>query len=101
MALLDDTEDLQGKTVVYAGELEQVTCPIGGRYDCLTWPSTLLKTRRGREFCLAPTGYVSCSYKCTGLIAVDESNGRHLFLIESMGGIKRTSFQSFQCPSLY
>lgn len=99
--LLDDTEQLQGKTVVYAGEFEEVSCPIGGKYNCLTWPDTLLKTQRGREICLAPATYVRCSYNCRGLIALDDSKGRYLFIIDSMGGVKRTSFQSFQCPAMY
>lgn len=99
--LLDDTEELQGKTVVYAGEFEELSCPIGGNYDCLTWPSTLLKTQKGRDICLTPATYVRCSYKCKGLIAFDDGKGRHLFIIDSSGDMKRTSFQSFQCPAMY
>ena len=43
--LMDDTEDLKGKTIGYAGQIEQVTCPIGGKYDCLQWPRGFYKTR--------------------------------------------------------
>lgn len=100
-AFMDDMEELQGKTIVYAGEFEEVSCPINGKYNCLTWPTTLLKSKSGREVCVAPTGYVRCSYRCKALIAVDERSTRHLFIVDSSGDMKRTSFEAFQCPSMY
>ncbi len=53
--LLDDTEDLQGKTIAYAGDFEQLTCPIGGKYDCLQWPSGFFKATGARSSASSPT----------------------------------------------
>ena len=97
--LLDDTSDLKGKTIVYAGEIEQVTCPIGGKYDCLQWPSGFFKTAEGD--CFVTDDY-SCSYSCKALIAVDRSRQINLYVLQSFGGgLKKGSFTSYKCPSPY
>lgn len=99
---LDDLPDLQGKTIAYAGGFEQVTCPIGGKYDCLKWPSELYKTTRGREICFVPTSYTSCSYSCKGVIAVDKSNTLEAFFIAGIcGDMKKTGIEMYKCPSLF
>jgi hypothetical protein len=35
--------ELQGASFGEIGYLEQVTCPIGGRYDCLTFPDNMYR----------------------------------------------------------
>lgn len=35
-----EIDNLAGSTVLASGGLEHVTCPIGGNYDCKTWPQT-------------------------------------------------------------
>ena len=99
--LLDDIEDLDGKTVVYAGTIEQLSCPIGGKYDCTKWPMDFYRTTRGfKEICFVPSGYVRCSYSCKGIIAVGEEKKPFVFFIESMGGeLKKASFEVYKCPS--
>ncbi|GCL62592.1 hypothetical protein AQPW35_16730 [Rubrivivax pictus] len=100
--ILDDLPDLQGKTIVYAGNFDQVPCPIGGKYDCLSWPMDLLKTTRGREICLKPTSYTSCSYSCKGLIAVGDDKIPYLYLLDRIGNdIKKSGFEVYKCLSLY
>lgn len=100
--LLDDLPDLQGKTVIYAGEFEKLTCPINGRYDCSKWPMELLKTKSGREYCLQPSSFTSCMYTCKGIIAVGNTGTAYLYVFESLGNdAKKINFQSFQCPSLF
>ena len=101
--LLDDITDLQGKTVVYAGEIEQLTCPIGDKYDCTTWPMEFYKTASGlREICFVPSGYVRCSFRCKGLIAVGDDKKPYVFFIESIGGeMKKASLEIYKCPSMF
>ena len=98
----DDLPDLEGKTVVYAGEFEQLSCPIGGKYDCTTWPIDLLKTKTGRDICIKPNSYVSCSYSCKGLIAVGKDKTPYLYLFERVvGDLKKSGFEVYKCPSDY
>jgi len=100
-AIFDDLEDLQGMTVLYAGEFERLTCPISSKYDCLTWPNNLFKTRRGREVCFSTLNY-SCSYNCKGLIAAGSDNKPYAFFIENIGGdMKRASLETYKCPSMF
>jgi len=100
--LLDDLDDLQGKTVIYAGEFERLSCPISGKYDCLTWPSNLFKTKRGRDLCFATSSLFSCSYNCKGLIAVGDDRTPYVFFIEGIGGdMKKSPLESYRCPSMF
>jgi hypothetical protein len=97
--LLDDTAGLKGKTIVYAGEIEQITCPIGGKYDCLQWPQGFFKTADGDCFV---TDDFSCSYSCKALIAVDRARQFSVYVFQSFGGgLKKGSFTSYKCPSPY
>lgn len=99
---LDDLPDLQGRAVVYAGEFEKVSCPIGGKYDCMTWPSDLYKTTRGAEVCFKPTSLVFCSFSCRGVITLDNNRTPTVFFINGMNGeVKKSSMESYRCPSLY
>ncbi len=97
--LFDDTPDLKGKTIVYAGEIEQVSCPAAGKYDCLQWPRGFYKTRDNDCFV---TDETSCSYTCNALIAVDRNRQLSTYILPSMGmGMKKGSFTSYKCPSPY
>ena len=99
--LFDDIEDLEGKTVIYAGEFEELSCPIGGKYDCLTWPRNLMRTKR-RDICFSTSLY-SCRYSCKGLIAVGKDNQTAVYIFESNLGndIKKGSFERYKCPSIF
>lgn len=97
--ILDDTEDLQGKTIAYAGDFEQVICPVGGKYNCLQWPMGFLKATKGAEFCFV-TDAMLCSYNCKGLIAVGSDRQPAVYVFETIGGgMKKGSFRSYKCPS--
>ena len=97
--LLDDTADLKGKTIVYAGEIEQVSCPVAGKYDCLQWPRGFYKTRDNDCFV---TDETSCSYTCNALVAVDRGRQLSIYVLPSIGGgMKKGSFTSYKCPSPY
>ena len=100
--LFDDLAQLKGKTVLYAGDFEQVMCPISGKYDCLTWPMNMLKaTSAMPEVCFA-TSAMACSFSCRGLIVTDASRRLEVFIIEGIGGnMKRGTFDAYKCPSLY
>lgn len=98
-SLLDDLGNLQGKLVVYAGEFETVGCPISGKYDCLTWPTTMLKTRKGPEICLGSDKHVRCGYKCTGLIAVGEDKVPKAYVFSPMSSdATEIPVEKYRCP---
>lgn len=98
-SLLDDLGNLQGKLVVYAGEFETVDCPIGGKYDCLTWPTTMLKTRKGPEMCLGSDRYVRCGFKCTGLLAVGDDKVPKLYVFSQMSSdATQVPVERYRCP---
>ncbi len=95
----DEFEHLQGLQVIYAGELDAVDCPIGGKYDCATWPMTMLKTRKGPEICLAITKYVQCRYRCKGLIAVGDDKRPKAFIFSAMSSdANEFDFERYRCP---
>jgi hypothetical protein len=99
---IDDFDKLEGMSIIYAGEFESVTCPIGGEYDCLKWPTNLLKSKYGKEFCIAPVSYVSCSFTCRGLIAASGNNNLSLFIVsKTTGDVKHSRFEQLQCPSIF
>lgn len=100
--ILDDFPDLEGKTIQYAGEFERVQCPISGKYDCLNFPSNLLRVKGKVDFCINTDHYNGCAYDCKGLIAVG-SGFSELYLFESSIGndMKKYRFKSYRCPDLY
>lgn len=99
-SLLDDLGNLQGKLVVYAGEFETVDCPIGGKYDCLTWPATMLKTRKGPEMCLGSDRHVRCGYKCTGLLAVGDDKVPKAYIFSPMSSdATELPVEKYRCPA--
>lgn len=100
--VLDDLENLQGKVVIYAGELESVDCPIVGKYDCSTWPMTMLKTRKGQEVCFGSYKYVRCGYKCTGLIAVGEDKVPKAYIFSPLSSeATEITLERYRCPPLF
>lgn len=99
--VFDDLGDLQGKTVVFAGEFEQLDCPIGGKYDCMSWPDTLLRTSGARAMCFT-TSRASCRYKCRGLIAVDANKNVAAYIIGQLSGdVTKASVEPIKCPTMY
>ena len=96
--LFDATEDLEGKVVIYAGEVEYLDCPIGGKYDCTSWPTTLLKFKY-KDVCFT-SGINSCSsIGCKGFIAAGKDKQSHFYTVESIGNdIKKYSVNYYQCP---
>jgi hypothetical protein len=100
--LLDDLADLEGKTVVYAGEFEKLSCSIGGKYDCFKWPSDLFKTKGLREVCFTPKALISCTFSCKGVIAVGSDKKPYVFFVGGLGDdVKKAGFETYACPSLY
>ena len=99
--MTDDFAELEGMTIIYAGEFESLRCPIGEQYDCLTWPSTLLKSKLGKEICVVPSSYTTCNFNCRGLIATSGGSQLSLFLVSMSGDIKKTRFEQVQCPDIF
>lgn len=99
-SLFDQIDRLQGKVVIYAGELEEVNCPISSKYDCTTWPTTMLKTRKGQEICLGTDKYVRCGYKCTGLLAVGDDKVPKLYVFSPMSSdATEIPVEKYRCPA--
>lgn len=96
----DDLAALQGKLIVYAGGFESVDCPIGGKYDCTTWPMTMLKTRKGPEMCIGSNTYVRCGYKCAGLLAVGDDKVPKLYVFSPMSSdATEVPIEKYRCPA--
>lgn len=99
-SLLNDLGSLQGKLIVYAGEFETVDCPSSGKYDCTTWPMTMLKTRKGPDICLGADKYVRCGYKCSGLIAVGEDKVPKGYIFAPMSSdATEIQVEKYRCPA--
>ena len=92
----DDIAGLQGSTVVYAGVFEALECPFGRRFDCMTWPSNLLRTKDGRA-CFATSAADSCRGVCQGMLAADKDHHVSLFVLDR-GGVTRGDVRPVRCP---
>lgn len=98
--ILDATKDLEGKVVVYAGEIEELYCPVSGKYDCVQWPTNFLKFQY-RDICFT-SEIGSCNLLCKGFIAVGKDKVPYLFIVEKIGGsLKKFSVNYYECPDLY
>ena len=98
--ILDDARDLEGKTVIYAGDFEEIHCPVSGKYDCLQWPSNLLQAT-GKGWCFS-ADTLRCSYSCKGVIAVGTDRQPYVFVIDNMGGdMHKGRLQSYKCPDRF
>lgn len=102
-SFMDDTKDLQGKVVVSAGDFEELTCPVGGKYDCTTWPNSLLRTP-DYSSCIASDSFVSCSFRCKGIVATDQSRNLYFYAFSSGVGsvdLKKHRVTAINCPTMY
>lgn len=98
MAFGDSTEKLEGKFVVYAGEVEQLSCPLSGKYDCLKWPTGLYKFKY-KDVCVQ-SDLLSCSFSCNVIIASDKNRSLTLFHVEREK-LSVEMFELYRCPSAY
>jgi len=100
MAFLSDIDALEGKTVLYAGQFSEERCPPFGKYDCLKWPSNLLKYDRD-EICFE-TATPICSGYCNGLLVVDKYKNYQFFSLGNIGGnVQKTDIQPKKCPNRF
>lgn len=95
-SIFDDFGDLKGETVVEAGDLKKLTCPIGGQYNCLTWPSSLFKLN---SYCVEAVGAYVSGYNMRGLLTTNGDNVS-LFILEGMvaASFKRYPASLYECP---
>jgi hypothetical protein len=92
----DDIAALQGSTIVYAGIFEPLDCPFGRRFDCMTWPVNLLRTKDGHA-CFATSAAESCRGVCQGVLAADKEHRVSLFVLDR-GGMTRGDVRPVHCP---
>ena len=93
----EDIDNLAGSTVLTSGGLERVTCPIGGDYDCMTWPQDLYKLRL-QNICFTAR-IMMCSYSCEGFIA-QKANIQTLYIVGSTS-LDSSAISLYKCPSMY
>jgi hypothetical protein len=101
-ALFDDSRKLKGQVIVDVGELEELRCPIGGKYDCLTWPRNLYRFNHGQ--CMVVIGYYGSYSSDTALLAVDQAKTASLSVLPSGIGsrdVKQYSIKLYDCPDMY
>ncbi|WP_434575003.1 hypothetical protein [Pseudomonas sp. Z3-6] len=89
-----DVDRLTGSTIVASGELEQVHCPVSGKYDCLTWPHDLYKFSM-QNICF--TANVSCGFSCEGFIA-QKNQVQTLYVLGSR--LDSSAINLYKCPSM-
>jgi hypothetical protein len=81
-AIADDSSLLKGQYIVDVGELDHLTCPVIGKYDCLTWPLNLYQIDNGQ--CMVVHGLGLSSSSDIALLAVGENKQVSLFTISSV-----------------
>ncbi|WP_083199818.1 hypothetical protein [Pseudomonas defluvii] len=94
-----EMKSLEGSTVLLSGDIEKVSCPAFGKYDCLTFPNNLYKFSL-QNICF--TTNITCGYDCKGFIA-DKQGTRSLYVLGSAYNreLEMDGFTQFQCPALY
>ena len=102
-AQFDDFEKLEDTYVVYAGEFEHLSCPIAGKYDCLKWPTNLLKLKN-KDICIVPDSITACgNFGCKGLLVKTKAGNLQLFTFDGIGStrVSMSGFTSMKCPAMY
>jgi len=97
LALFDDFDELEGQTVVEAGDLKKINCPIGGDYNCLTWPMSFFKLN---AICVEAVGGFASGYSLRGLLTVDRNGTPSLFILSGLvsSDVKRYGATIYDCP---
>ncbi len=97
-SLFDESEKLEGRTVVEAGNMQRLDYPLYGDYNCRTWPTNLYQLG---TYCFSIMSYVS-AYNAIGLLTVGKTGDIQLFIVE--GGLSAKISASFvtmyDCPLL-
>ena len=100
LAIFDQTDDLEDKVVVAAGEIEWLQCPISGKYNCASWPTNLYRFVRKNICVEAPQ--VTCGFRCKAILAVGKDSSKGLYVFETMGsGLSKSQFEVYRCPDMY
>lgn len=97
-SMFDDLDELKGETVVEAGDLKKLSCPISGEYNCLTWPTALFRLN---TYCVEAVGAYASVYPLRGILTTSDS-GVALFIIGGSIGstdVKRYPAKVYECPA--
>lgn len=92
-----EMQNLPGSQILAAGDIQQVTCPVGGKYDCLSWPHDLYELT-GENVCF--TTSASCGFSCEGFIA-QKNQVQTLYVLGSYPKLSSATIQFFECPSRF
>ena len=102
-AQFDALSKLDGATILEVGRVENLDCPIGGDYDCLSWPTGLARYRGSIDICFVEYGrYLSYD---RAALAINESD-QVFFLVKGMSiGREELEFvepdERYRCPDVF
>lgn len=104
LASYDDIQDMKDKVIISAGTYTPVRCPIGGKYNCMLWPSGLVKSEDYREnLCFdIVSAIASCSTSCNGVVAVGKDKVPYFFNFNTViggTGIRKSPIAIRACPN--
>ena len=90
-----DWSSLRGYQIIDSNQLRKLDCPIGGKYDCLTWPDNFYEWG---SRCVKISGYFNYSDE-----AILMSNGttNQMVTIGMFNKPECHAVTIYTCPSLY
>jgi hypothetical protein len=92
----------KGAVVADTGTVSRLSCPIGGKYDCGTWPLNLVEFKGETRICFdTASGYFSYE---DALIVVDTRNKLYLFVKDGLlsEGFKVYPIsETYKCPEVF
>lgn len=92
---------LKGAVIIESGTVTMLSCPISGKYDCLSWPNGLHKYQGSEEICFQLFGEYF-TYDDAMLMA--KKNGELFIAVKSGFGSKYEIFEldkQYACPDAY
>ena len=104
MAFQNNISQLEGATIIKAGNISDVKCPPYGKYDCLSWPRNLYEIE-GRNTCIIANIGFGCGIGCTGFLSTKNGQLSLYTISNSTLNLKttldETSAELVECPSRY
>ena len=98
-AQFDDIGDLSGETVVEAGNLKVLQCPINGNYNCLTWPGAFYRLG---SYCVEAVGGYGAGLSQRGILTTNDRGAISIFVVGTISAnFKKHPAKLYDCPSVY
>lgn len=98
-AAFGDMKGIEGKTVIAAGAVESLDCPLYGKYNCNTWPVGLLRFQF-KNICFT-TSSPRCSVGCKAMLAIGDDKSPKLYTVSTIGDdLDESRVELFKCPDV-